>query len=826
MKTSHLSKSDVSDKVQLACRRIAPLWPLQNFVAVNPFMGLSDLPFFEAHRMLKRVSGTGLSMSRPYYYDQMAKGRITRKDLKDALKELGSSWDIAEFEQVLFKSPTLSEVSVKLVTDILSEKSPSKDYSGFVTERISRYCAAYFDQGQALWPFPWKDDSLYNGWREFMRWDKTPKVMGLGNLNQVVLTFPENPLDIIALALHELPIPMEMMDDYLYAALLNVGGWAGWTQYRNWQERLQGRQDDSTQHLLAIRLAWELALYRLFGDEALKETWHNTWTALSQPLNSHVQYEIDSVLQTAFEIGYQKELITDITKTKDRAPHNATPDVQAVFCIDVRSEVYRRALEMVAPQIQTKGFAGFFGVLMEYLPLGSLEANRHHPILFNPSYHVKESIGDTLKAKVDKVIRRRHIHLRTIKAWKIFKTSASSCFAFVEAAGILTAPKLISDSIGLTRPVPSPQKAGLQAKVRRNLAPALSPHQTSSSPELTGIAEKERPAAAEFVLRNMGLTQDFSRLIVFVGHASTTVNNPQATALDCGACGGRSGEASAKVAQALLNDPATRQGLKHKGIVIPPDTLFMAALHDTTTDEVELFNAHDVPSSHKEDVAHFRQWTQSATEIARLERATSLGVDDLDERAIHKSIKHRTQDWAQVRPEWALAGNAAFIAAPRHRTNHGNFAGRVFLHDYNWHRDKDFSTLELIMTAPLIVAQWINMQYYGSVVDNRRFGSGNKVLHNVVGGAIGVLEGNGGDLRVGLAMQSLNNGHEWMHEPLRLSVVIEAPQEAIEIVMAHHQEVRDLVDNHWMHLFQLDEKNHISLRRQDKKWHIFPYAMP
>ena len=55
-----------------------------------------------------------------------------------------------------------------------------------------------------------------------------------------------------------------------------------------------------------------------------------------------------------------------------------------------------------------------------------------------------------------------------------------------------------------------------------------------------------------------------------------------------------------------------------------------------------------------------------------------------------------------------------------------------------------------------------------SVADNRRFGSGNKVLHNIVGGAIGVLEGNGGDLRVGLPMQSLHNGRAWMHEPLRL----------------------------------------------------------
>jgi len=90
------------------------------------------------------------------------------------------------------------------------------------------------------------------------------------------------------------------------------------------------------------------------------------------------------------------------------------------------------------------------------------------------------------------------------------------------------------------------------------------------------------------------------------------------------------------------------------------------------------------------------------------------------------------------------------------------------------------------MTAPMVVANWINMQYYGSVVDNRRFGSGNKVLHNVVGGALGVLEGNSGDLRTGLSMQSLHDGTRWVHEPLRLSVFLEAPEIAIDDIIARH----------------------------------------
>jgi uncharacterized protein YbcC (UPF0753/DUF2309 family) len=489
----------------------------------------------------------------------------------------------------------------------------------------------------------------------------------------------------------------------------------------------------------------------------------------------------------------------------------------------VRSEVFRRALETVAPSVQTLGFAGFFGVLMEYVPFGSTEAKGHLPILFNPSYRICERPHGADAREAGELIVRRHTRMRTANAWKTFKTSASSCFSFVEAAGLLFVPKLFGDSMGWSRPVSHPDIKGLDAGVHGRLGTALTPAAAGSGmcadAGSTGIPEADRPAVAEFALRNMGMIRDFSRLVLLAGHGSTTANNPQATALDCGACAGQTGEASARITVALLNDPLTRSGLaKEKGIVIPADTCFIAGLHDTTTDEVRLFNTDDVPSSHTEDLIQLRRWLSSAGQMARMERAINLGTSDLPPPAITADIQQRTRDWAQVRPEWALAGNAAFIVAPRTRTAHCNLAGRSFLHDYNWHNDTGFATLQLIMTAPMVVGNWINMQYYGSVVDNRRFGSGNKVLHNVTGGSIGVLEGNGGDLRVGLALQSLHDGARWIHEPMRLNVVIEAPQDAIDDVIARHDLVRELVENAWLHLFQIGEDGSINRRGTDRQW--------
>lgn len=151
--------------------------------------------------------------------------------------------------------------------------------------------------------------------------------------------------------------------------------------------------------------------------------------------------------------------------------------------------------------------------------------------------------------------------------------------------------------------------------------------------------------------------------------------------------------------------------------------------------------------------------------------------------------------------------------APRSRTRGLDLAGRSFLHEYDWRRDTGFGVLELILTAPMVVANWINLQYFGSSVDPLLFGSGNKVLHNAVGGQLGVLLGSGGDLQTGLPWQSVHDGRDSMHPPLRLQVFVEAPAEAIEAILARHPAVRDLIDNGWLYLWRVRSEDGRPLRR-------------
>jgi uncharacterized protein YbcC (UPF0753/DUF2309 family) len=311
---------------------------------------------------------------------------------------------------------------------------------------------------------------------------------------------------------------------------------------------------------------------------------------------------------------------------------------------------------------------------------------------------------------------------------------------------------------------------------------------------------------ATAVLKAMSLTGGFARLVVIAGHGASVVNNPHGSALNCGACGGHSGEVNARLLADLLNDPGVRDGLAGRGIAIPADTLFVAALHDTTTDAVMLYDTDHRAPDHALDIAQARRWLAAAGAVARGERALRLPRAGRGAR-----VPRRARDWAEIRPEWALAGCEAFIAAPRHRTAGRDLAGRAFLHDYDWRHDEGFGILELIMTAPVVVASWISLQYYGSTVAPEAFGAGNKLLHNVVGG-VGVVEGNGGLLRGGLPWQSVHDGERLVHDPLRLTVLVEAPRDAITRVLERHPGVRALFENRWLHLFALDEHGRMAWR--------------
>mgnify|MGYP000965499287 CR=1 FL=1 len=59
--------SDLRDAIARACARIAPAWPLDRQIAVDPYWGWIDRPIGEAAATLTALTGRGLTMPRRWY---------------------------------------------------------------------------------------------------------------------------------------------------------------------------------------------------------------------------------------------------------------------------------------------------------------------------------------------------------------------------------------------------------------------------------------------------------------------------------------------------------------------------------------------------------------------------------------------------------------------------------------------------------------------------------------------------------------------------------------------------------------------------------------
>ena len=569
------------------------------------------------------------------------------------------------------------------------------------------------------------------------------------------------------------------MADYAHALLLDINGWASWVAYERWQARLAGRDHTQMEELLAVRAAWELVLWRHHQGKPigrqLRHLWQLEQRGLAQLLQQHRAAQAPLVIwQRAAEFTYQHVLQKTLAAPIAQA-QSLAPQLQAVFCIDVRSEPLRQALEAQSSAVQTLGFAGFFGLPLEHKPVGSVTSRPHLPGLLRPVLQVREG-----GAKAEVVSRQRqseNLHSAGRQEWS---RAAPSTFSVVEALGLGYAWKLLRNTL---RPVAAPvaQLSRSEWMLERNGI-------------LLNAADKAH--LVQKILRGMGLTT-FAPFVLLVGHVSQSCNNAHAAGLDCGACGGQSGELSVRVLAQLLNDQEVRAELIQLGIQIPTSTRFLPALHNTVTDDVLVLEHTNIfPET-------YRNWLAAASNAAQLARADGATASA---PALAKALRRKTADWAEVRPEKGLTNNAAFIAAPRSLTRQLDLQGRCFLHEYDQRLDTDFSVLEQIMTAPVVVAHWINMQYNASVTDPVTCGSGNKLLHNVVGGHLGVFEGNGGDLRIGLPLQSVHDGENWIHQPLRLTLVVAAPKDVLQALVKKHAVLQQLFDNDWAYLCHWDER--------------------
>ncbi|MDX1588182.1 MAG: DUF2309 domain-containing protein [Oleiphilaceae bacterium] len=775
-----------SAAINRAGARIAPTWPLDRLIAVNPWWGLRDQPFSDASARLSLLGRVSTLMPAGYYRDAWEKGRISGEDLLAVVADSGLDMSVTDCLAALDHTEPEHWLNVSDLLDADTSRQGKMAWRDEITHQLSQFCADFF-QRRADDQSP---DALYRAWRETLTHDAGLAIqMGEPGLMEAVAELPQTSEEALGRALTDLDVPPEHSDSYAHALLLDINGWASWVAYEHWEGNLNNQPHNRMSELIAIRMAWDWLLWRHMQRRYpekyrdIAQPWRHQLSRLPMLLTRHRAHQSSLwIWQAALERAYQQPLFEKLSASQPGLG-NSRPRLQAVFCIDVRSEVLRRALEAQDRAIQTLGFAGFFGLPIAYRPAGSDYDRPQLPGLLAPGLRARRSEPP-----------KRAGQLARSAGWARWTGGTPSTFAFVESAGLAYAAKLLKNSLmpsGPGHPIDTGAETGDWV---------LEDEQ--------GVLDASRQAGlAAGILGPMGLTRDFADRVLLVGHGSHSANNPHAAGLDCGACGGQSGEVNVRVLAQILNAPQVRSELAAQGIEIPESTRFVAAVHNTMTDDIDLFDSEPLP-------ADIQGWLVNARRQTQRERAPDLGLAELTDKKLDRALRRRGRDWAQVRPEWGLAGNAAFLIAPRARSRHLNLGGRCFLHDYDWESDSEGRILETLMTAPMVVTNWINLQYYASVTDPLKYGSGNKVLHNVVGGNIGVFEGNGGDLRIGLPLQSVHNGTTWQHEPLRLTVVVAAPAERITGILERHETVRNLVENDWLHLVRWDDNGQLSRYRR------------
>ena len=546
-----LQAQRLAGHIDSAAARIAPTWPLDAFIAVNPYWGWVGRPMPEAAAALGTLGGTRLTMPREWFRAQWAAGRLKHQDLCAAVTAEMSDvaapesqrahidLEVAQLVRALeAQSPPLSRLP--LVTDLrdrVASPRPGLSWADLVTHQISQHCAAYFDRHQAAWALD-PSKGLLGSWCQQLAADHgLAWHHGHAALRQRLAGLPRSPRALIAAALGGLGIPKEGREAFLSAVLMAIGGWSAWCAYERWQARLGGGDNDQIEHLLAIRITWEWLLFDDAPQGTVPPGWAAQWGHAKQAMAGLQQAQrTDWLLQHAVEIAYQQPLVQGLSQPRPRPAAAERPAVQALFCIDVRSEVFRRALESVTPGVQTRGFAGFFGLFIEYSPVGSALTRPQLPGLLAPAHCVSEDSGNTGLGQALAAKRRNALQWR--QRWAEFRAAPASAFSFVESLGLLYGGKLLADSLPSTTAPARWEDAGLPAQAAADLRPCL--------PLSTGDPAAAA-AMAKGILGAMGLVGNFARLVLLAGHGSQSANNPHAAGLDCGACGGQTGEVNARV---------------------------------------------------------------------------------------------------------------------------------------------------------------------------------------------------------------------------------------------------------------------------------------
>ncbi|MBY0522021.1 MAG: DUF2309 domain-containing protein [Gemmataceae bacterium] len=725
-----------------------------------------------------------------------------------------------------------------------------------VHDLLISFCAAYLDQGVADWPLPNREQGFYRAFVSLHRQPLGPPNGCLGELSGELARLEDSqigPLGSIRESLCLLGVPEEELQSFVSATLLALPGWAGMVH----QIELRGDRvrhpipSDSLIEFLAIRLILDrlavasaarsslgfrgslstlrdelrrlidaapavsveqrafqvFQLAQVFGwtAETLSRLRPDDWTALLREIEGFSAIE----RRRFFHLAYERRFVTrSLDAVALHAPTCPPPDeiprFQAVFCLDDREESMRRHLEEVAPDVETFGIAGFYGVAIYYRGAADAHFVPLCPIVIRPQHWITEHVVDGLtethqrRARARRALgtasHRLHVGSRTF-ALGALVTATVGVLATAPLVARILFPRLTARIRNLFgRLVQAPPVTELHLERSDHVAAGpQNGHVGYSLVEMTEIGERQ--------LRDIGLTQRFARLVFLIGHGSLSLNNPHKSAYDCGACGGAPGAPNGRALARILNDPRIRERLAQRGLNIPGTTVFIGGFHNTCDDSIALFETDRVPDSHRSELEAAQKDLEEALNRNAHERCRRFMSAPLTMSfaAARQHVQARAEDLAQTRPELGHATNAICFVGRRERTRQLFFDRRIFLTSYDpTHDDAQGAILTRLLQAAVPVCSGISLEYYFSHVDSPGFGCGTKLSHNVTA-LLGVMDGAASDLRTGLPWQMVE-----IHEPVRLLFVLETTPEVILGIMERHAVIGSVLRNGWALLAVLD----------------------
>jgi len=728
------------------------------------------------------------------------------------------------------------------------------DTDALVHPLLIRFCSAFLDQGQAQRPLPGREGGFFAAFAALYGQPAGPPDAWLAGLRGELARYDREglaPIEVVRDNLRLLGVAPADWEAYVAAALLALRGWAG--MVRQVEERgdrvAVPIPDGSLVEFLAVRLLLDrLALahaaradFGYAGPPAglrtfLLRRWHPParptleqrafplfqlaqiigwapedlaryrpaqWEALLREVEAFSGVERRRVFHLAYERRFREQTL-DALALGGGAATPATPRFQAMFCLDEREESLRRHLEEVAPDAETFGAAGFYGVAMYYRGAADAYFVPLCPVVIRPGHWVEECVDAAHEGEHRRAAATRRVVGRATHGFHHGSRG-------VVLGALLTATIGLLASIPLVLRVLFPR---VSARLRRYFGRFVdrSPKTRlllnreegeTPGPEngRRGYTLTERVNIGERLLRDVGLTRNFARLVLILGHGSNSRNNPHKSAYDCGACGGSVGGPNGRALAAILNEPAVRAGLAERGVAIPEATRFVGGWHNTCDDAVAFLDLDAVPASHLEEFERAAAdlaaaCRRNAHERSRRFRSAPL---TLSAEAAKVHVEERSEDLAQTRPELGHATNALCVVGRRSRTRGLFLDRRAFLTSYDpTQDDAESAVLARILAAVFPVCGGINLEYYFSHVDPAGYGAGTKLPHNITG-LVGVMDGAASDLRTGLPWQMVE-----IHEPVRLLIVVESTPEALLGILARNPEADRLVRNGWVQLATLD----------------------